>query len=149
MKTFSLFRTFAALASLAMTSNAAFAQEETPTAPTHKQTSIRQTTTMQNSFSALEKIHALEMDSHSQHKTPHFTLSADKLQKIAPEFVKTRTETTPSPHVRMPHLVQQKMVYTVDYAAMMPLFLKALQEQQAEIERLRTEVVLLQARTQK
>ncbi len=149
MKTFSLFRTLAALASLAMTSNAAFAQEETPTAPAHKHTSIRQTTIAQNSFSALEKIYALETEPHSQNKAPYFTISADKLQKIAPEFVKTRTETTPSPHVRMPHLVQQKTVYTVDYAAMMPLFLKALQEQQTEIERLRNEVVLLQARDPK
>ena len=150
MKTSSFFRSIAAFAgatfaSLAITHNAAFAQEETPTAPVQKQTS----TSVHASPSALGKITTLETEQHPDTKTLLFTMSADKLHKVAPEFVKTQTETIPSPHARMSHMVQYKTVYTVDYVAMMPLFLKALQEQQAEIERLRNEVALLQARAQK
>jgi hypothetical protein len=49
----------------------------------------------------------------------------------------------------MPHLAQQKIVHSVDYSAMMPLLVKAMQEQQAEIERLRNEISSLKAQARK
>lgn len=98
---------------------------------------------------ALEKVRILPAQEHRADNTAVFTISAEEVGKIAPEFVQIRTENLPSPHARMPHLTQQKTVQSVDYTAMIPLLVKAMQEQQTEIERLRNEISTMKAQAQK
>jgi hypothetical protein len=101
------------------------------------------------SVSALEKVRSLPTKEERSETSVLYTVSAEELNTIAPEFVQKRTEVLPSPHARMPHLAQQKIVHSVDYSAMMPLLVKAMQEQQAEIERLRNEISSLKAQARK
>ncbi len=46
-------------------------------------------------------------------------------------------------------MTQQRTIHSVDYAAMVPLLVKAMQEQQAEIDRLRSEMSVLKAQARK
>lgn len=115
----------------------AFAQEKT----TESKTQV---------LPALPKVQSLPVQVQQiSDEAATYTLDADKLQHTAPELVQIRIETLPSPHARMPHLTQQKRVPAVDYTAVVPLLVKAMQEQQAEIERLRTELAAMKARAQK
>ena len=99
---------------------------------------------------AIEKVRMLPVtEQHSDKAKATYTVEAESLRGVAPELLQERKETVPSPHVRMPQMTTQKVVYSVDYAAMMPLLLKSLQEQQGEIERLRNEVSLLKAQARK
>jgi hypothetical protein len=108
-----------------------------------------QQATSATSISALEKVRSLPTKEERNETVVLYTLTAEELNTIAPEFVQKRTEVLPSPHARMPHLTQQKIVHSVDYSAMMPLLVKAMQEQQAEIERLRNEISSLKAQARK
>ena len=99
--------------------------------------------------SALEKVRTIPTKEERNETSVLYTVPAEELNAIAPEFVQKRTELLPSPHARMPHMTQQKIVHSVDYSAMMPLLIKAMQEQQAEIERLRNEVSSLRAQARK
>ena len=108
-----------------------------------------QQATSTTSVSALEKVRSLPTKEERNETAVLYTLTAEELNTIAPEFVQKRTELLPSPHARMPHMTQQKIVQSVDYSAMMPLLVKAMQEQQAEIERLRNEISSLKAQARK
>lgn len=99
--------------------------------------------------SALEKVRTIPTKEERNETSVLYTVPAEELNAIAPEFVQKRTEFLPSPHARMPHMTQQKIVHSVDYSAMMPLLIKAMQEQQAEIERLRNEISSLRAQARK
>lgn len=99
--------------------------------------------------SALEKVRTIPTKEERNETSVLYTVPAEELNAIAPEFVQKRTELLPSPHARMPHMTQQKIVHSVDYSAMMPLLIKAMQEQQAEIERLRNEISSLRAQARK
>ncbi|MBD1210511.1 MAG: hypothetical protein H9535_18940 [Ignavibacteria bacterium] len=98
---------------------------------------------------ALEKVRTIPTKEERNETSVLYTVPAEELNAIAPEFVQKRTELLPSPHARMPHMTQQKIVHSVDYSAMMPLLIKAMQEQQAEIERLRNEISSLRAQARK
>lgn len=99
---------------------------------------------------ALVKVQALPTQEYrTEEGVSAYKILADNLSAIAPELVQTRIETLPSPHPRMPHMTQQKRVPTVDYAAVVPLLVKAMQEQQSEIERLRNELSAMKAQAQK
>jgi hypothetical protein len=108
-----------------------------------------QQATSATSVSALEKVRSLPTKEERNETAVLYTLTAEELNTIAPEFVQKRTEVLPSPHARMPHMTQQKIVHSVDYSAMIPLLVKAMQEQQAEIERLRNEISSLKAQARK
>jgi hypothetical protein len=108
-----------------------------------------QQATSTTSVSALEKVRSLPTKEERNEAVVLYTLTAEELNTIAPEFVQKRIEVLPSPHARMPHMTQQKIVHSVDYSAMMPLLVKAMQEQQAEIERLRNEISSLKAQARK
>jgi hypothetical protein len=99
---------------------------------------------------AIEKVRTLPVTEQTNTKAgTTYTVEVEVLRGIAPELLQERKETVPSPHARMPHMTTQKVVHSVDYAAMMPLLLKAIQEQQGEIERLRNELSLLKAQARK
>lgn len=99
---------------------------------------------------ALTKVRALPTQEYATDDgNVAYKIATDNVSGIAPELVQTRIETLPSPHPRMPHMTQQKRVATVDYAAVVPLLVKAMQEQQAEIERLRNELSAMKAQAQK
>lgn len=101
------------------------------------------------STSAIEKVRSLPAKEQPTEGSTGYAIAADELQSIAPEFVQKRTEILPSPHARQPQMTQQRTVHSVDYAAMVPLLVKAMQEQQAEIDRLRSEMSALKAQARK
>lgn len=99
---------------------------------------------------AIEKVRSLPTkEQPTESSSTAYTIAADELQSVAPEFVQKRTEILPSPHARQPQMTQQRTIHSVDYAAMVPLLVKAMQEQQAEIDRLRSEMSVLKSQARK
>lgn len=126
---------------LAFCTTAILTAQETPVSPSKQ---------VKASTPALAKIQALQTEERAKETSVTFTIPTETLRTIAPEFVQTRTESVPSPHARMSHMAaEQKKTYTADYAAMVPLLVKAMQEQQTEIERLRNEISAMKAQAQK
>ncbi len=108
-----------------------------------------QQTTSATSVSALEKVRSLPTKEERNETAVLYTVPAEELNTIAPELVQKRTEILPSPHARQPQMTQQRTIHSVDHAAMIPLLVKAIQEQQAEIDRLRNEMSALKAQARK
>lgn len=112
-------------------------------------TAAQQAASSTVSTSAIEKVRSLPTKEQPTEAGAAYTIAADELQSIAPELVQKRTEILPSPHARQPQMTQQRTIHSVDHAAMIPLLVKAIQEQQAEIDRLRSEMSALKAQARK
>ncbi len=108
-----------------------------------------QQTTSVTSVSALEKVRSLPTKEERNETAVLYTVPAEELNTIAPELVQKRNEILPSPHARQPQMTQQRTIHSVDHAAMIPLLVKAIQEQQAEIDCLRNEMSALKAQARK
>jgi biopolymer transport protein ExbD len=101
------------------------------------------------SVPAREKLRAVQIHTEKQHNKGGYALSAEELSTALPELVRVQTQTLPSPHPRMPHLVTTKTVKEINYEAVVKLLVKATQEQHEEIEQLRNEIASLKAQTRK